>query len=304
MSIDFSKLGQAQLDLLLSQAKSRARLGHLPNHIPVLSAADPDWFALQIQGIDGRYYAIGNVDRSFALMSVIKPFVLLFLLEQLGAETVFQWVGKEPSKYPFNSLTQLEADRGWARNPMINSGAIVLASHLPGKDGASRCEALRRWLNQSADCQLWLDEKVLASVRSLKNEANWRIVQRLAEAGYVQEIETTIDTYNYLCCLSGTVFDLANLGLLLACPTTSIARHHQQFVNTIMLTCGLYEASQEFAAEVGLPTKSGVSGALLTVVPGQGAIACYSPPLDQLGNSVAGRFAIEQLATLGIVRNQ
>jgi glutaminase len=295
MTIDFSKLAQVSQESLLEQAKSQARLGRLPNHIPVMSEADSSWFALQVQDVDGQRYTLGDVDRPFALMSVIKPFVLLFLLEQLGAETVFQWVGKQPSKYPFNSLAQLEADQGWARNPMINSGAIVLASQLPGKDGASRCEILRQWLNHSANCQLWLNDKVLASVRSLRNEANWKIAQRLAQAGYVQDVEPTIDTYNHLCCLSGTVVDLAKLGLLLACPTQTIAQTHQQFVNNIMLTCGLYEASQEFAAEVGLPTKSGVSGALLTVVPGAGAIACYSPPLDRLGNSVAGLFVVQQL---------
>lgn len=288
-------LTPAQLEWLVTQAQAVARLGRLPEHIPLLSEADPAWFALQIQSIEGQALAVGRVERSFALMSVVKPFLLLFLLEQLGMDAVFSRVGKLPSSYPFNSLAQLEADQGWARNPMINSGAIGLASLLPGHDAAARCETLRQWLNQLANCQLYLDEQVLASVRSLKNEMNWKIAQRLAQAGYLTDIAVTLDTYNHICCLAGTVADLTNLGLLLVQPLQAISLAHPPVVHDIMLTCGLYEASKDFALQVGLPTKSGVSGALLTVIPAQGAIACYSPPLDRVGNSIGSLFTIEQL---------
>jgi glutaminase len=288
-------LTPSQLELLANQAKAIAKLGRLPEHIPLLSEADPAWFALQIQSVKGQVLAVGAVERTFALMSVVKPFLLLFLLEQFGMDAVFNQVGKLPSSYPFNSLIQLRADQGWARNPLINSGAIVLASHLPGKDAASRCETLQQWLNQLAGCHLYLDEQILASVRSLRNETNWKIAQRLAEAGYLTDITTTLDTYNHICCLAGTIADLANLGLLLAQPLVTISPTHQQVVSNMMLTCGLYEASKDFALQVGLPTKSGVSGALLTVIPERGAIACYSPPLDRVGNSIASLFAVEQL---------
>ena len=296
-STRLAALSQEQLNSWAIQAKKRAQIGRLPDYIPRLSEADPDGFALQIRRIDGQIYTVGDLTLSFPLMSAIKPFILLYLLEHLGEERVFSRVGMEPSDRPFNSLEQLQADGGFPRNPMINSGAIALSSFLPGDNGASRCENLRLWLNQQANCQLLLDKLMLDSVRSLPNERNLAIVTELASAGYLQLPEVTaLDTYNRVCCLSGTVADLARLGMLLASPNNQFLSHHLKLVNTLIGTCGLYELSKRFAAEVGIPTKSGVSGVLLSVIPAEGAIACYSPPLDKTGNSVGGLFLLEKLA--------
>jgi glutaminase len=233
---------------------------------------------------------------------VVKPFVLWFLLEQQGADAVFARVGMAPSDQPFHSIAQLTVDQGFPRNPMINSGAIALAAQLPGATGSERCEALRHGLNQAAGCDLVLDQEVLESVRSLDNEANRALARLLAQAGYIDDIDLTLDTYNQICCLAGTVGDLSRLGMLLAQSVNldqsavPPRRSSQQIVNALMLTCGLYEASGSYAVRVGLPMKSGVSGGLLAVVPGEGAIACYSPPLDACGNSIAGLFLVEKLA--------
>lgn len=284
-------LTQAQLDAWVEAHHTPD--GQLPDYIPLLAQANRSWFAMQIQGLNGQTHLAGDVTLSFPLMSVIKPFVLLFLLEQLGVEAVFSHVGMEPSDEPFNSLKQLESDRGWPRNPMINSGVIALASLLPGQDAESRCEGLRQWLNQRADCNLFLDDLMLMSVRSVNNERNQAIARLLVQSGYLDAGEIALDTYNHVCCLSGTVADLANLGMLLVCSKGALV--HRRTVNALMTTCGLYQASGRFAVQVGLPTKSGVSGALISVVPSQGAIACYSPTLDQAGNSVAGLFLLQQI---------
>lgn len=284
-----------QLDVWAVQAQTHTQAGQLPNYIPLLAQANPSWFAVQIQGIDGQIHSAGDINLSFPLMSVVKPFVLLFLLQHMGAEAVFSRVGMEPSDEPFNSLKQLEADRGWPRNPMINSGAIALASLLPGQDAASRALSLRQWLNQCAGVELVLDEQMLSSVRSVPNERNRAIAKLLAQSGYLDRLETALDTYNHVCCLSGTVADLASLGMLLIPGNTGILPKHRRTVNALMTTCGLYQASGRFAVEVGLPTKSGVSGALVSVVPNQCAIACYSPALDRVGNSKACSFLLQQL---------
>lgn len=288
-------LKQAQLDVWAVQSRIHAYGGQLPDYIPLLAQANPTWFAVQIQGIDGQLHTSGDLSLSFPLMSVVKPFVLLFLLEQLGTEAVFSHVGMQPSDEPYNSLAQLQIDRGWPRNPMINSGAIVLASLLPGQEARDRCEGLRQWLNQRADCQLFLDEFLLSSVLSLGNESNRAIASLLWQSDDLEAGETALGTYNRVCCLSGTVADLASLGMLLAQSQESISPENRRTVNALMTTCGLYQASGRFAVQVGLPTKSGVSGAMLSVVPLQGAIACYSPALDQMGNSQAGLFLLQQL---------
>lgn len=289
-------LTQAQLDAWVKTVRIQPQAGRLPDYIPLLAAVDPNWIAVQVECMNGPTYAAGDLHRSFPLMSVIKPFVLLFLLKHLGRETVFSWVGMEPSDQPFHSLVQLASDRGFPRNPMINSGAIALAAHLAGKDGDQRCEQLRQWLNQKSGANVVLDHAMLASVRSLKNEANRAIAHSLAQSGYIDSIDITLDTYNQICCLSTTAGDLAKLGLLLVQPQPSISAEHQRIVVALMLTCGLYEASGRFAVQVGVPTKSGVGGALLAVVPQQGAIACYSPRLDDTGNSVAGLILLQQMA--------
>lgn len=299
-NITHSFLTQTQLDAWVEQARCLNWQGQLPDYIPLLGQVNPNWFAVQIQWVDGQILTSGDRTLSFVLMSVIKPFVLLFLLEELGKNTVFERVGTEPSNHPFNSIAQLEADKGWPRNPMLNSGAIVLASLLPGKTAQQRCENLRQWLNQKAGCNLFLDQAILDSVRSLPNERNRVLASRLFASGYLEEVETALDTYNQICCLSGTVVDLAQLGMLLVQKEAGIQPEHSRTVVDLMRTCGLYQASRDFAMQVGLPSKSGVSGAMIAVVPGQGAIACYNPPLDSIGNSVGGLYLLQQIAnTIG-----
>jgi glutaminase len=289
-------LTPTQLKAWATQAGTHIQGGQLPDYIPLLAQANSTGFGVQIQDINGQIHSVGDVGLTFPLMSVVKPFVLLFLLEQLGERTVFSRVGIQPSDEPFNSLTQLQADNGWPRNPMINSGAIALASLLPGQDARTRCESLCQWLNRRSSCHLFLDELMLDSVRCVPNERNRAIARLLVQFGYLDSAQTALDTYNHVCCLSGTVTDLALLGMLLVHRQGGILPGHRRTVNALMTTCGLYQASSRFAVQIGLPTKSGVSGAMLSVVPSQGAIACYSPALDETGNSKAALFLLQQLA--------
>lgn len=256
--------------------------GQTPYYIPVLNQVHTEVFALQIHCLEGEILSWGDETLTFPLMSVIKPFLLLYLLTHLGEDAVFRRVGKQASSYPFNSLTQLQEDRGFPRNPMINSGAIALADLLAGETPESRCENFLFWLNKMGNCQLFLDRSVLDSVHSYPNAHNQALSLELEKNGYINHRYLALETYNQICCLSGKITDLANLGkLILAAPFGEI-------ILEIMTNCGLYEASQQFALEVGFPTKSGVSGALLSIVPEQGAIACYSPLLNEQGNSILG----------------
>ncbi|MGH7999043.1 MAG: glutaminase [Brasilonema sp.] len=304
--VGLDTLTTTQLSAWVQQAKALVDQGQVANRIPQLALANPHLFAVHICCGSGKTFSQGDTDYVFPFMSAIKPFSLLYLLEQVGAETVFQWVGIEPSDAPFNSLEQLVADHGRPRNPMINSGAITLADKLPGKDAgdapdlsrpkSDRLEHLCQWLNQLAGCHLNLDEHMLASVRLANSQANRAIAQYLTQAGYVQNPEVALDIYEQICCLSGQVEDLARLGLLLACDSGLIKPEHRRIVNSLMLTCGLYKASSQYALRIGLPMKSGISGALLAIVPSQGAVACYSPALDSIGNPVAAIAFVEALS--------
>jgi glutaminase len=257
-----------------------------------LTNANPTGFAAHVCS-GNLSYTYGNSMFYFSLMSVVKPFLLLFLLHHHGTEAVLNWVGLQPSDAPFNSLEQLITDRGFPRNPMLNSGAIALADKLPGETATERCIRFCNWLNQQAHCRLRLDEAVLTAVRQSNRDANLALVKAMA-AGAVQRPGLALDTYEQICCLSGRVADLAQLGQSLALDN-QLVPEHRRLVNAVMLTCGLYEASGLHAARIGVPMKSGVSGALVAVVPRQGAIACYGPALDEVGNSMAGLAFVEQM---------
>ncbi|MDZ8051531.1 MAG: glutaminase A [Aulosira sp. ZfuVER01] len=285
-----------KLSAWVEQAKSHADRGRVADRTPRLNIANPYWFAVHICCATGQTYSAGDTSCVFPFMSVIKAFSLLYLLENFGAETVLQWVGVEPSQAPFNSLDQLIADRGHPRNPMINSGAITLADKLPGENASDRTQQFCQWLNQLAGSKLKLDELMLASVQLTRSPANKAIANYLAEAGYVENFGIALDTYEQICCLSGNAEDLAQIGKLLAYENGLISVKHRRIVNAVILTCGLYEASAEFAVRIGLPMKSGIGGGLLAIVPGEGAIACYSPALDTVGNPVAGLAFVENLA--------
>ena len=266
------------------------RKGQTAYYIPVLNQVNPEVFALQIHCLEGEILSWGDETLTFPLMSVIKPFLLLYLLSHLGEDVVFRRVGKQASSYPFNSLTQLQEDRGFPRNPMINSGAIALADLLGGETPESRCENLLLWLNKMGNCQLFLDRSVLESVHSSPNVHNQSLSLELEKNGYISHRYLALETYNRICCLSGKIADLANLGkLILAAPFGKI-------ILEIMTNCGLYEASEKFAIEVGFPTKSGVSGALLSILSDEGVIACYSPLLNEQGNSVLGLDLLTKLS--------
>jgi glutaminase len=289
-------LTQVQLIKWFQVAQTQSSKGRVIDRVPQLAAAKAHWFAAHLHLGLHQSYSLGDTDRPFAFMSVIKPFLLLYLLEHLGHEAVFQWVGVEPSDAPFNSLGQLVADQGRPRNPMINSGAIALADKLPGASGSERCQALCNWLNEKAGSQLSLDEAMLESVRLVGREANQAIAYYLLERGRLENVAIALDTYEQICCLSGKVSDLAAVGKLLAYDTPEIQSFHRRTVNALMLTSGLYETSATFAIRIGLPIKSGISGALLAILPGRGTIACYSPAVDKTGNSVVGLAFIELLS--------
>ncbi|MGB7895564.1 MAG: glutaminase A [Microcoleus sp.] len=295
-SSQLSSLQPEQLEAWAKEAINRSKSGQIPGYIPLLAQADRQGFAVQIRAIDGQFLSWGSIPQTFPLMSVVKPFVLLYLLCELGEKRVFDCVGCEPSELPFNSLTQLEIDQGKPRNPMINSGAIALASLIPGENAVSRCQNLLDWLNQQANSQLFVDELMLDSVKTNPNQNNWNLALKMVESGYIQNAEIALETYNRVCCFSGTVEDLAKLGMVLVNSGDRQIGENSRTVKALMATCGLYEASARFALRVGLPTKSGVSGAMLSVIPGQGAIGFYSPPLDKDGNSIGGLFLLEKIA--------
>ena len=285
------------LQLWLNLAIQEAKTGKLPNYIPLLAQVDVETIAIAIQTVNenmvkGDLVMAGDIDATFPLMSVIKPFLLLYVLETFGQAEVFRIVDTKPSADPFNVIPESKPE-----NPMLNGGAIALASLL------TSYEDLQNWLNQRAGTNLVLDLAMLDSVRSVSNRRNLAIAEQLKLLGIIKHPQQSLAIYEEICCLRGHVQDLAKIGTLLVdLPIDAVDKKRSPLesaniaiVLKIMTECGMYEASAEFAKEIGLPSKSSVSGAILSIVPNDCAIACYSPALDAIGNSIAGLFLLRQV---------
>ncbi|MEB3273056.1 MAG: glutaminase [Prochlorothrix sp.] len=297
--ITLQTLHPQTLAAAFDKAQSRSTLGHVADRIPYLGQQNPQTFGAIVIDSTGVQWNRGRTEGPIALMSVMKPFLLLYLLEIEGAAVVGRWVDYRASALPFNSVTQLQADGGRPRNPMINSGAMTLADKVPGKTGADRCAAFCQWLNQRAGTQYRLNQALLDSVHQVGREPNLALLEVLTAAGNLDQPSVAIDTYEQVCCLSSSLEDLAKLGRLLALPHPALKPTNQDQVNQVLRTCGLYEASSMWTRRIGLPMKSGISGALVMVMPGEGAIACYGPALDDRGNSIAALTFLELLAQAG-----
>ena len=293
-------MNENNLQRLLRAAQEQAMKGKLPSYIPLLAQVDPHAIAIAIYQINNQINKpvdkpadqgiyddpllnltlAGDTSLNFPLMSVIKPFLLLYLLEILGIDEVFKMVDRQPTLEAFNAIPASKP-----HNPMINSGAIAIASRLPSY------EILQNWLNQQSGAGLSLDHQMLSSVRSNAKRQNLAIASQLKALGIISNPKQALRIYEEICCLQGNVQDLAKIGALLIRAELP----HIAIVLEIMTTCGMYGASAEFAQDIGLPSKSSVSGALLSIMPNQAAIACYSPALDAIGNSIASMFLIRQI---------
>lgn len=275
--------------------------GAVATYIPELGKADKNKLGICIYSCDGRRFSCGDSKDRFSLQSISKVISLAVALELCGFDRVFDQVGMEPSGDAFNSLLKLEVSSSHPYNPMINSGAIAVASYIEPEITFDKMLSLTRRLCQ--DDGVVLDEKVYQSEMSAISR-NRAIAYLLESKGIIQgDVEKALDFYVRMCSLSVTAEGLASLGLLLANGGIELStgqrlleRETVKVVKTIMLTCGMYDGSGEFAVRVGIPSKSGVGGGLLSVVDRRMGIGIYGPALDAKGNSIAGEQVLRYLS--------
>ncbi len=242
---------------------------------------------------------VGSVSsrHRFTLMSVVKPLLFQFVLETHGSAAVLSRVGQEPSDMPYYSVDQLMKDGVKPRNPMLNSGAMALAAMLPGSTAAEQVGVFQDWLKARCGLRPKVDEAVLAECLEDKGESeNRQLASLLAGAGYIANEVLTYEVYFQLCCLSVHTQELAVLGRILAFPPTEMAQQATAQVLRVMANCGLYEESLDWHSQTGLYSKSGVSGALLTIFPGKGTLATFNPWLKEGGNPLLAMLATQAVA--------
>ena len=275
--------------------------GHVATYIPELGKADPSKLGACIFTTEGEKICVGDTNTRFSIQSVSKIISLALALEVYGKDVVFENVGMEPTGDPFNSLMKLERADGTPYNPLINAGALVVSSYLVQMYTFE--ELLENTRRLCMDPDIVLDIKVCHS--EMSNLSRNRAIAYLLESKGVlnANVERTLDYYVKMCSLSVTAESLASFGLILAADGVNPATGERmlkvetaRIVKTVMLTCGMYDGSGEFAVRVGIPTKSGVGGGLLSVVDGELGIGIYGPALDEKGNSIAGMSILEYLS--------
>lgn len=293
----------AILDEVLGAVAPLRGSGRVADYIPALARVDPNKFGIAVADSEGRIHGAGDCDEPFSIQSISKVFMLALALERVGA-ALWDKVGREPSGSAFNSIVQLESERGVPRNPLINPGAMVVTDTLIGTGtGESAIAALLAMLRGQAGAETIAVDEEVARSESETGSRNRSLAWFMKSFGVLtNEVETVLGTYFRQCAVAMSCRQLARAGLFLAFdgrdPVTGAeiaAWHRARRINSVMMLCGHYDNSGEFAFRVGLPGKSGVGGGILAIAPGRGAIAAWSPGLNAAGTSAVGAAALEAL---------
>ena len=275
--------------------------GEVADYIPALATADPNVFGLAVTSVRGRTYSARSAHTPFTIQSISKPFVFALALAEHGREKVLEHVGVEPSGEAFNAISFDQ--RGRPANPMINAGALVATSLIGAHNAHERFLIIQQGLSAFAGRPLLLDEAVYRS-ESDTGDRN-RALATLARASGVltTAVDDATEPYFQQCSLLVDCGDLALMASTLAGggvnPVTGqrvVSEEVAMDTVSVMTACGMYDHSGQWNVEVGMPAKSGVSGGILAVAPGQYGIGVFSPPLDESGNSRRGVAALNLLS--------
>lgn len=293
------------LETLVEKNRGYGAEGKLASYIPALLEADPNNLGVCVVDLQGREYSAGDCDVKFTIQSISKVVTLILALRDNGRKNVFKKVNVEPTGMGFNSIVNLEvtqSDRPY--NPMINAGAIVTTSLIGGVTEEEKLNKILEFLRKATNNDdITLNEEVYKSEKAT-GDRNRSLAYFMKSNDILSgDIEEILDLYFKQCSIEVTARDLARFGAVLANEGVTpwgderlMSREVCRIVKTIMVTCGMYDASGEFAVHVGIPAKSGVGGGILATVPRRYGIGIFGPALDQKGNSMAGLKVIKDLS--------
>lgn len=279
--------------------------GQVASYIPALAEVAPQQFGMAIALVNGQTFQVGDAQTPFSLQSITKLFTFVLALKTVGND-LWKRVGREPSGAAFNSMVQLETEKGIPRNPFINAGALVITDILTTRYAHLDYALLGALRRLTDDPDLSWNARIAKSERETAHR-NMALAYFMKSYGnFVNEPELVLDNYCRQCATEMSCAQLAQATMFLANAGRDLGRDGQpdeQFlsaddarrVNALMLTCGAYDAAGDFAYRIGLPVKTGVGGGIVAIAPGVGTIAVWAPELDAKGNSVLGAFALERL---------
>lgn len=294
---------QSQLDSTFQSIQHEIGVGKVADYIPALAQVSPTKFGAAIVTVTGEKALVGAALETFSIQSISKLFALTAALNIHG-QKIWDRVGREPSGNAFNSIVQLEMESGIPRNPFINAGALVVTDALLGTHSTEDCTAELLALVQSLadDSSIEIDAKVAQSERDTAYR-NASLAHFMQSFGNLRRpVNDVLDIYCKQCAIAMNCEQLARSALYLANNGTDpltgqhiVDEERARRINSMMMLCGHYDASGDFAHRVGLPGKSGVGGGIVVVIPDVAAVAVWSPCLNANGNSHAGTAALEAL---------
>jgi glutaminase len=293
---------QSIVDEIVSAMAAETQRGEVARYIPGLANVSPDHFGMAVITADGEVVLGGDAQLPFSIQSISKVFALTMALGKVG-DQLWKRVGREPSGNAFNSIVQLEAEHGIPRNPFINAGAIVVADiNLAGHMPRESIGELIRFIRFLADDDTIVVEEAIARGEAETGFRNIALANYMRAFGNIHHpVELALGVYFHQCAIAMSCVQLAQAGRYLMLDGNHpgggsvISARRARRINALMLTCGHYDASGDFAFRIGIPGKSGVGGGILAVVPGKASIAVWSPGLNASGNSQLGTLALERL---------
>jgi glutaminase len=295
---------QPVLDRIHAAVKPVIGEGRVASYIPELANVSPGHFGIAVVDLEGNVARAGDADVPFSIQSISKLFALA-LAFHLKGDSVWARVGREPSGSPFNSLVQLEYEKGRPRNPFINAGALVIVDMLTSIYKENADGALLEFIRKvSRNERIEIDRKVAESERSTSHR-NAAMANFMKSFDNLENpVDSVLDEYCNHCAIAMSCVDLARAVTFLAnhgkVPWSGeqlLDKSSSKRLNALMLTCGTYDAAGDFAFRVGLPAKSGVGGGIVALIPGECGICVWSPALEATGNSYAGSIALEMLTS-------
>ncbi len=293
----------AIIEEIYEQIRPYAGEGKQANYIPALAKVNPDQFGMCLETVDGEVHSFMQADTRFSIQSISKVFALAMCLSIKG-DALWERVGKEPSGNAFNSLVQLEFEKGKPRNPFINAGAMVLADTIISTYRQNYEELFINFV-RSLCCNDAIDYRLeVAYSEREKGYVNAAIVNMLKYYGTIDNnIEDVLMFYFKMCSIEMSCRELAKAFIAFTNGKPfehvghSLTSSQIKRMNAIMQTCGFYDEAGEFSYLVGLPGKSGVGGGIVALHPLRYSVAVWSPRLNAKGNSVMGMKALELLTS-------
>ncbi|MGL5615427.1 MAG: glutaminase A [Sarcina sp.] len=293
------------LETLIENNREHTKEGQVATYIPELAKANKEEVGACVITLAGEVYKAGDWEKKFTIQSISKVISLMLAIIDNGKENVFKKVGVEPTGDSFNSILNLEIKKkNKPYNPMVNSGAIVTTSLIAGEDRDEKFHRILEFAKKVMDNpNITVNEEVYKSEKET-GDKNRALGYFLRSNGYMEgSVEDILDTYFKQCSIEVNTLDLAKFGAMLAndgiLPWNGeriISREVCRIVKTIMVTCGMYDASGKFAVHIGIPAKSGVGGGIMAAVPHRMGIGVYGPSLDEKGNSIAGSMILKELS--------